>query len=350
MQPTIPSRTFGELPPIGGRLGDEREDFCVSELPAYEFSGEGEHLYVRLRKTGRTTRDLVKAVSRVTGVRDRDIGFAGMKDKHAVTDQWLSLMARDAGDPELWDLPDWASVLESTKHGNKLRTGHLRGNRFVLRLVDVPEGAAVDAALEALVEAIGSRGFLNVFDAQRFGYDGRNLDEGVAWLGGRKVGDRRLRKLLASALQSEMFNRYAIARSALGFDNLIDGEVVRLDGSSAVFVVEDRETEEQRLRSGDIHLTGPMHGPKMRAGSGPAATLEAEAASVFSEEALECLAREAPGTRRDLLVKPEEFTGQREDNGAVILSFVLPSGAYATRLIAEMTGEGVARDAARTSP
>lgn len=343
MQPTIPSPTYPDLATIGGRLGPEPEDFVVSEVPAYVHSGEGEHLYVRVRKCGRTTRDLIRAISRASNVRDREIGCAGQKDKHAVTDQWFSLPAREAGEPSAWELPDWAELLETARHGNKLRTGHLRGNRFSIRLVDVPNLADVQSRLAPLCAALGSRGFLNVFDAQRFGYDGRNLDEAVAWLGGRSVGDRRLRNMLASAVQSEIFNRYAIARTRLGLDSLFEGEVVRLSGSSSVFVVEDVRAEQPRFQAGDLHLTGPMHGPKMRAAFGLAAELEAEAAAAFPPQALQRLEREAPGTRRDLLVKPEQLAWQRGDSEQLHLSFFLPSGSYATRLLAELTGDSVTR-------
>jgi tRNA pseudouridine13 synthase len=345
--PTIPERSLTHISAVGGQLGPDPEDFRVTEIPAYEFCGEGEHLYVRMRKRSRTTRDLIRAVSLVTGIRDREIGSAGMKDKHAVTEQWLSMPARDAGDAMAWELPDWCSVLEVARHSNKLRTGHLRGNRFEVRLVGVETGETADGNIAAVCETMANDGYLNIFDAQRFGYGGRNLDEAVAWLDGRRVKDRRLRKLLASAIQSEIFNRYAVARAELGLKQLIEGEVVRLEGSSGVFVVEDLSAEQLRLANGDVHLTGPIHGPKMRVAAGGAAIMEDEAAGAFPADTLEKLAREAPGTRRDLLVRPLDIEWKRQDGGdegVVVLSFFLPSGAYATRVIAEITGGAVERE------
>ncbi len=339
-------------------LGPEAEDFRVVELPAYAFSGEGEHLFVRLRKTGRTTPELLRALAKASGVRERDIGCAGLKDRHAVTEQWFSLSAREAGPPEAWALPGWCELVEATRHGNKLRTGHLSGNQFEIRLVGVAAGAAADAAIAAACERLSSKGFLNLYDAQRFGRDGRNLADALAWLGGREVRDRRHRKFLASVVQSEIFNRYAVARRERGMEALLLGEVVRLEGSSAVFVVEDPSAENPRLAAGDIHLTGPMIGPKMREATGAAAELEIEAARQVlatvqpsathragDSAAVEGLGYPSvdlgPGTRRDLVVRPAGLGWQRVGEDAVRLSFKLPPGAYATRVVTELTGEPV---------
>jgi tRNA pseudouridine13 synthase len=329
------------LPAVGGAIGPELEDFVVDELPAYEPSGAGDHWYVRLEKRGLNTRDAALALARATKIPERDIGYAGMKDRHGVTTQWLSVPAR-APAPETWTLPEGVKLVGVSRHNNKLRTGHLRGNRFKIALVgSLPDGAA---HARALFEELSARGHVNYFGSQRFGRDGRNVAEAVAWLTGRsplpRGRERFLSKLYTSALQSEIFNRYATRRVSRGLEQLLLGEVVRLNNAGASFVVESLEREMPRYLARDLCLTGPMPGPKMRAAQADAAALEAE---VFADldltaAALNELGRHAPGTRRDLLVRPEAWSVTDDAAaGRLRLEFELPAGSYATVLVRELT-------------
>src|SRR5262249_22326436 len=159
---------------------------------------------------------------------------------------------------ESWSLPDGLSVLESTRHGNKLRTGHLKGNHFKIRLVDVEPDAGERAA--AIVQKLHHDGLPNYFGAQRFGRGGDNLPRALAWIDAEARGERvRVppfeRKLFASVLQSEVYNRYVTARLELGIARPIEGEVVRLEGTGSMFAVEDPAREEARWTSNDIHPT-----------------------------------------------------------------------------------------------
>lgn len=333
-----------DLPGTGGAIGPDVEHFCVDEVPAYAPSGEGEHLYVRAEKRGLTTPELVRRLADAAEVETRDIGYAGLKDKHAVTSQWLSL-PRHAKEPATWALPDGVRVLEASRHGNKLRTGHLVGNRFRITLVGVvPDALALG---QAVAERLTASGLPNYFGLQRFGRDAENLGRALAWLrgGARQRLSAFLVKLYPSVVQSEIFNRYVTARRELGLDRLFPGEVVRLEGSGASFVVEDEARETARLLSRDIHLTGPMLGPKMRPASGRARELELEAASAAGVDAavLEVLARFAPGTRRDLLVYPESLALTQPGPETLVLDFVLPAGSYATVLVREFTRGDSAR-------
>jgi tRNA pseudouridine13 synthase len=311
----------------------------VDEVPAYLPSGSGEHLYVRVRKRGMTTRDAALALSRTAGVPERDIGYAGMKDKHGVTSQWLSLPG-NARAPDTWTLPPELTLLESSRHGNKLRTGHLRGNRFRIGLTGTVPGAAENA--RAILARLGERGHANYFGAQRFGREGRNLPDALGWLSGEqrlpRGRERFLVKLYASVVQAEVFNRYTTKRLELGVDRLLAGEVVRLAGAGASFVVTDPALEQPRLDARDLCLTGPMPGPKMRAAA--AATLELETAVLaelgLADVALKELGRHAPGTRRDLLV-PLEEARVSEDGDRLVLEFGLPAGSYATGVVRELT-------------
>jgi tRNA pseudouridine13 synthase len=344
MSPDPPRALFepplltGDLPAVGGSVGPEPEDFVVDEIPSVVPSGQGEHLYVRVRKRLWTTPDMLHAVARAARVRERDLGSAGMKDKHAVTSQWLSLPP-GARPPDEWELPEGLEVLESRPGERKLRTGQQLGNRFRIRLVGVEDASAATAIIARLRE----RGLPNYFGAQRFGRGGNNVAEAIAWLArGAPAEGRRARfyrKLYPSVVQAGIFNRYLALRSELGLDHLLEGEVVRLDGSRSVFVVEDPHAELPRLVSGDIHLTGPITGPRMKQPEGTPRELEAQATSALGVGSAELglMGRLADGTRRDLLAKLEGLALESRDDGSLVLDFSLPSGSYATGVIRELT-------------
>lgn len=358
-----PRIATAHLPAVGGRIGPELEHFRVEELPLYEASGEGEHTYVFVEKRGATTQDLIQAVARAAGVRPQDVGSAGMKDKHAVTRQWLSLPTT-ARPMETWELPEFAEVLEVSRHKNKLRTGHLRANRFRITLVDVPEQGLERA--RAITEQLSREGLPNYYGAQRFGRHGRSFEQALDWLGrGRREGaaerggerregsaddpGRRRRKgrghdrhfqakLLSSVIQSEIFNRYLSARADRA-EPLLPGEVVRLEGTGRHFVVEDVARELPRLEQGDIHRTGPLLGPRTVQATADAAALEGQVIEQlgFGEPELATLAQAAPGARRDLSIHLDELEVEEPMAGHLVLSFVLPAGSYATQLIRELT-------------
>lgn len=328
-----------ELPAVGGAIGPSLEDFVVDEVPAYAPSGSGDHWYVRIEKRGMNTRDAALAIARATHTPERDIGYAGMKDRHGITTQWLSVPAR-APAPETWVLPPDLKLVEVSRHGNKLRTGHLRGNHFTVGLAGVGENGEANA--RAILARLDERGHVNYFGSQRFGRDGRNLGDALGWLAGTtelpRGRERFLTKLYASALQSEIFNRYATRRVQRGLDRLLAGEVVRLANAGASFVVEDVAREQPRLDARDLCLTGPMPGPKMREAKAEAEALEREVLAELgvSEAALRELGRHAPGTRRDLLVRPEGASVKAEGE-RLWLRFGLPAGSYATMLVRELT-------------
>jgi tRNA pseudouridine13 synthase len=361
--PLIPPIATADLPGTGGGIGAEPEDFRVDEVPLYSPSGEGEHLYVRLEKRRLTTRDAVRMLADATGVPASEMGTAGMKDKHAVTTQWVSLPARRAKPVGEWVLPEGLRVVESARHGNKLRTGHLRGNRFRIHITGVEPGALGRA--RRVIERLREQGLPNYYGAQRFGHGGNNLADALAWLAGEcgRGARRRVppfeRKLFASVVQSEVFNRYVTARLAEDLSLPLAGEVVRLEGSGAMFAVEDVEKETARWVARDIHPTGPMVGPKMKPASGRPLQLElAAAASLGLDDAMSReLARFADGTRRDVFVRLPDVKVEAAPSPAgsdaagprggdpeirpegLILEFFLPSGSYATELVRELTRE-----------
>jgi len=339
LRPAEPALMRDDLPAIAATIGPNHEDFVVDEVPLYAATGTGEHWYVRVEKRGLTTPAMIRAVTRAAGVDERDVGYAGLKDKQAVTRQWVSLPSK-AKPPSEWQLPEGVSVVEHSRHANKLRTGHLRGNRFRITLVTDDSEALARAT--PMAEVLRQQGLFNYFGGQRFGRRGDGLRQALDWLrAGAKLHGmpRFLTKLYPSVIQAEVFNRYFTARRKLGLDQLLKGEVVRLDNAGAMFTVEDAEREGPRLTSGDIHLTGPIFGPKARAASADALALEV---SVIEElglnpEAIEKLGRAAPGTRRDLIAPIADLTLGWAGVGRLEVEFSLPSGSYATEVIRQFT-------------
>ena len=345
------------------RIKTTPEDFVVDEIPAYDPCGEGDHLYVRFRKYGRTTSEVVEALARALDIAPRDIGVAGLKDKIGVTTQTVSLPRGRAAHTELeprvrgLEIPG-LTVLETGWHKNKLKTGHLRGNRFTIVIRDVGDERAVAAAIEAF-EAIGREGVPNAFGAQRFGIDARNVERAKAWLSGkeRPPRDPKARRFSFSSWQSHLFNRVLDRRYAQGtWASVVEGDLLMKHGTGGMFVCTDVTTDEVRARAGEVSATGPMIGDKMRWPDGTARLLEEEIVNQALEELgvagdSEFLARLAPlgeGTRRPLRQWVTELSAERVGAtalepalgaGALRVQFVLPSGAYATTVIARAIPE-----------
>lgn len=289
---------------------------------------------MRLRKTGLSTPAVRQALSRAAGVDPRDVGFAGRKDTHAVTTQWFSLPAKPgAAAPEIAPI-EGVEILESARHGRKLRLGHLAGNRFTIRLVGVDPAAG--ERLPALVAALAG-GLPNYYGAQRFGAEGRSLRQALAFADRPR---RRVRdpKFLASVLQSAVFNAWLGDRVVDGLlDDAIGGDVLRKRETGGVFVCIDPTADGPRVAAGEVDPTGPMPGPKLMAAEGPAAEREAEAAARFGTDLeLGALRRFAPGTRRVARVVPEDLEWAA-DGADLTVRFTLPAGAFATVVLAELT-------------
>jgi tRNA pseudouridine13 synthase len=332
-----PRRTPG--PRARGRLRQAPEDFRVEEIPAYAPGGRGEHCFVRFEKTGLTTPEAVARIARALGVDPRGTGFAGLKDRVAIAVQWASFAGAD---PEralaLGDSVAGVRVLEAACNATKLRTGHLRGNRFALRIRAVPEADHPRAA--ALVDEVARHGFPNYFGEQRFGLGGRNLERARRWLvlGGPPPRERFERKLLVSSLQSALFNAVAETRVR---DHLLDhavpGDLLRREDTGGLFTTADLAEAERRVRSFEVSPTGPMFGARMRWPEQDARAREeaALADAGVTREHLAAFERFGAGSRRALRVRPENIALDAEPD-SLILRFDLPSGAYATVLLREI--------------
>ncbi len=322
-------------PLIRARARVAPEDFRVDEIDAFEASGAGEHLLLTVEKRGMNTAFAARRIAQWAGVAESAIGYAGLKDRHAVTRQRFSVWLPKKASPDIAALgSEDLKVVASAWHSRKLPRGALAGNRFVLVLREVEgDRDGVDARLQA----IAARGVPNYFGEQRFGHGGGNVAQALAMFAGKRVR-REERSLLLSAARSEIFNAALAARVARGdWDAATEGDVFMLDGSQSVFgPVETDEAIAARIAGFDIHPTGPMWGRGEPRTTGAIHALESAIAA--SHQAL-CDGLEAAGMKQErrslrLPVRGPEWQWLVDD--ALQLSFALPPGAYATVVMREL--------------
>lgn len=316
------------------------EDFEVEEIPLFDLSGEGQHTYLWIEKRERTTDEVWRELAQGLDLSPRDIGYAGRKDRRAVTRQWFSVPVTDDARLDRLELEN-ARVLDVQRSNERLRVGQLEGNRFKLKVREV-ERAAGENARQRL-NTLFNRGMPNRYGHQRFGRDGRNAERGVELLrGGRLRGDRRHAWLMVSALQSLVFNR-VLERRPVGIDELLPGDLAVDHGTGELTLVEEPSKATDGLRNFEVSPTGPIFGSKMRSPGGAVRVLEE---SVMSEVGVPPMDhRTLPpglrlyGERRPLRVRPLETSARWRDN-VLDLSFILPSGSYATVLLEELFPDG----------
>ncbi len=354
-----------DLPGVGGRIKDRPEDFRVDEMPLYEPGGEGTHLYFRIRKTGISTSEAIARIARFMGVSRQQIGAAGRKDAAAVTTQMLSLEHADAD--KLAGFSDGNITVEGTwRHNNKLRPGHLAGNRFTVRIRGIGGGDLARA--REILAVLQARGVPNYFGPQRFGARGQTaalgkallagkLDEFVKmFLGGPRPDDpprcraareafdagyynralqrwpwkhrdqrralraykkrrrprdavsavgKRMRWLFISAFQSEVFNDF-LSRRIETIDRVFEGDVAERHDSGGQFIVEDVDTEQSRLERFEISPTGPIFGSRCIPARGEVGRLEAKVMEAHGCGGLDLTragSLKVKGTRRALRFK-----------------------------------------------
>ena len=315
-------------------------DFIVEEIPAFAASGEGEHLFLTIQKTNLTTNEALGRICRALGVNERSAGYAGMKDKRAIATQTISVpfeLSRSLDEAQGLDI-EGVKIETATRHRHKLKPGHLKGNRFTIVLRGLPMDE-LPGVIEALEQA-GRRGVPNAFGPQRFGRDGNNPERALAWLTGRTSGpkDRRERRLLFSALQSELFNRVLERRRSEGtWDLPLLGDVLRKSDSGGIFLCTDEKVDADRAALGEVCPTGPIFGAKMRWPEGKPAMIEREilAATTGDDDPFTRHPTLGEGTRRPFVLRAVEMTVEKiiAEQGALRVRFVLPKGGYATTLL-----------------
>lgn len=323
-------------------------DFEVIEQLGFspEENPNGQQHWLRIAKTGVTTEDLAKQLSKLLRIHPRDIGYSGLKDKHAVTEQWFTvqLPARLQLDWFSW----WnehvtaerlrgghAELRESIKSNKKLRRGTHKANHFRLTLRNVTD----KQGLENRLQALSLRGSVpNYFGPQRFGKYGDNVAQALAMARGEKhVGDRQLKSILLSSVRSWLFNSYLHRRLAQNLPDLMEGDVVLLAGTHSYFTIECiDEIILERFRSGDILVSGPMYGETDSPARGEVRAFEDKLAAEYPEFLKVLCDARMKFERRALYLPLSSLRWEWLEDTIIKLEFSLPAGSFATSVLAEL--------------
>lgn len=331
--PDAHPRAYGDSTGTG-LLRSTAADFYVEESLPFELSGKGEHCYVYIEKRGLNTADVVKLLSKAASLHPRNIGFAGMKDRHAVTRQWFSLYLPGMPDPDFSSLPESVRPLEIRRHDRKLRRGAVRRNFF--RLV-VRELQADRDRLDEKYIAIKQDGFPNYFGPQRFGRGGGNLERAIAVLERGKTR-RKSEGIYLSSVRSMLFNRVLAERIQLdNWTTPLPGDVMQIAGTHSLFLAEESDaTLLPRHEQFQIGITGPLCGREARiAPEGMPLAIEKSTTDAHGwwVDGLERCRVDAD--RRMLRAQAHDLEVGVEGE-TMAISFSLESGSYATSLLREL--------------
>lgn len=322
-------------PPARGVLRAEASDFRVDEILGFEASGQGEHAFLLIEKIDANTEWVARQLADAAGVAPMAVGYAGLKDRHAVTRQTFSVQMPGRADPD-WSAVaiEGVTIVSAARHNRKIKRGAHRGNRFRIRLRELR--GSLDA-VEARLALIGARGVPNYFGEQRFGRDGQNLALAEALFGGRRM-PRPQRGFALSAARAHLFNAVLATRVQHGtWNQALEGEVWMLGGSHAIFGPEPRsEVLAARLAALDIHPTGPLWGRgELRCKN---AVRELEISAIDSH-ALLARGLEHAGLeqeRRALRLSAQDLSHTWESPDSLLIEFRLASGAFATTVLREL--------------
>lgn len=328
-------------PVLCGALRAVPEDFLVTEQLGYMASGDGEHVFLTVRKRARNTHDVARALAKLAGVAQVAVGYAGLKDRQAVATQHFTvqLPGREA--------PDWSALEDDTlqvvgveRHRRKIRRGSLKGNRFEIRVRDVEGDRAM---AEQRLTTIAEQGVPNYFGSQRFGRQGQNLQRVADLFAGRgSKPNREQRGLLLSAARAQLFNKVLESRVRDGSWRIaVPGDVMLLAGSRRQFHFDVADpTVPSRLAALDIHPSGPLCGRLGRAlqPTDAAQRTEVEVLTGWRDwvAGLDRLGLDAD--RRALRLAVEDLEWRWEGN-TLMLRFGLGAGSFATVVLRELVRE-----------
>jgi tRNA pseudouridine13 synthase len=318
-----------------GKIRSLPEDFIVKENLSFEPSGAGEHAFLQIEKKGENTEYVARQLSRFANVRQRDVSYAGLKDRHAVTTQWFSVWLPGKTDP------DWAQfesdnvkVLQAARHARKLKRGVLSGNSFKLTIRDWQGDQA--KTIQQL-EQIEANGIANYFGSQRFGNEGRNVSKALAMFQGAKVG-REQRSIYLSAARSYLFNQILACRvTQHNWNQAVSGDTYQFDLSNSCFQSEQPDAEIlRRLLAKEIHPTGALWGRGDADVSADALFIEQAVIDECRQLAQGLIAAGVDRDRRALRVNVQNLCWQFIDDATLELGFTLPAGSYATSVLREI--------------
>jgi tRNA pseudouridine13 synthase len=332
-----PPRAHGE-PTATGLLRVQPEDFVVEEDLGFGPAGQGQHLLVKVRKRNANTQWVARELAKIAGCRPFEVGFAGLKDRHAIAVQWFSVPRPRTEVNWLAVRGEDFAVLEAHPHNRKLPRGALAGNRFSVRIrAPDGDGAHLSAALAPRLAEIARRGVPNYFGPQRFGRDGANLLRTQAPLEGLR---REERGFVLSAARSVVFNAVLAERVAdRSWEQLLEGDLANLDGRGSVFPADAADPSlAERCERLDIHPTGPMWGAGSPATLGGVLELESRVGARFGEESGLCAAAGMTQERRSLRLAVRELQSEPEPDACVV-RFRLARGSFATVVLRELIAD-----------
>ena len=314
-------------------LRRQPDDFIVEEQLNFIPSGSGEHVLLYIEKTGQNTQFVAKQLAELTGLRARDISYAGLKDRHAVTRQWFCFKwpIKAELNTAHWALPG-CQILQLQRHYRKLRLGALKANRFQIRLRQVSDTQSVLKRIEQV-----SLGVPNYYGEQRFGINGGNLELARQLFAGQSISDRKLRGLALSAARSFVFNQQVASRIEAGiFDKVLNGDVLQLNGSGSVFKVPEADPAlQQRLNERDVHPTASLPGLGEPMVSADALVFEQQVLAQHQTLVQGLIDYRLSAERRAIRLLPQQLTASVQGSD-MVLSFALPSGCFATSVLREL--------------
>ncbi len=319
-------------PAVTGRVKAQPEDFVVTELCDHEPAGEGEHLWILLRKRENNTEWAAQQLAKAAKIKPRAVSYAGKKDRNAVTEQWISLNIPKRTQPDFSSLPEGLEVLRAEWHSRKLRRGALSGNRFEIVVRDIDGDTD---ALEARLIALRDQGCPNYFGSQRFGRNGANLTRAARHAD--EQSRKRPNEMWLSAVRSFLFNKALAARVKLGnWNQAVPGDCMVLAGSRSHFVTETVDAEiERRIKEFDIHPSGPMWGRGDVPVTGEALAIEQKEMRTETRWRNWLEQSGLQQDRRPLRMQVKDLTWELSGTD-LKLAFALPAGSYATVVLDEI--------------
>ncbi|GAA4897579.1 hypothetical protein GCM10023333_33650 [Ferrimonas pelagia] len=333
-------------PEQSGQIRSEPEHFQVSEVLPFRPDGEGENHLIHVEKRGLTTHQVARMLAQFANVPEKDVSWAGLKDKHGVTRQWLCVRIPGKLNPEWSKLnSEQLTILEADRTLKKLRPGALLGNRFRIAVAGIEDVAALEGRLAQIAQGVP-----NYYGEQRFGHGGQNVNRAAEMFTGRRVKDRNKRSLYLSAARSFLFNHAVSARLSQHGLTPLDGEAVMLAGTNSFFVAEQwDETNLGRLAQRDIELSAPLFGDGGGGSQGEAGEFEGQVAAQWPVLIEGLASARMQPERRRLLLKPEGLKHWQQD-GLLWLDFMLPAGAFATSILRELVDYRDAQAIVLTTP
>jgi len=328
-------------------------DFIVREQLGIAASGSGEHVLLEIQKTNLTTTMVAEAIAKLAAVSGREVSYAGLKDKRAVTQQTFSVHLPGKADP------DWAKlagllnekvtesdlqILSAQRHSRKIKTGAHQSNAFEITLRNLTSEASntqsdLFALIEQRIQVIKEKGVPNYFGEQRFGHRGENVSKAIAFLNANKRLSKTKRSIYLSSVRAFLFNHLLEQRVSDGnWNKAVLGDQLSLAGSQSFFTLKPNEIAsiEKRIGSGDLHISGLLYGDNEQFSQQLAGQYELNVARDYPELISILQNARLKSARRAFRVIPEKLEYEPLNASSLRLRFELPSGSYATAVLREL--------------